>query len=213
VAILAHVPDGPLYRLTFAGSVARGVVFRRWSATFDLRLQLGETLTFFGDRLEHPFGELLEAMQRADVVRHATKNLSERLGREEGAIGGDAPQRHVTRLQGALEPTQKRPDVLVVGIVVSDFREDALVAAILHGGQQTKRTIIACIGRSITRKSSERPIDKRRVQAGGRLFFPRLPPRVGWWHRGQTPGGPATGANVPGGRASRPRPPGAPPDR
>jgi hypothetical protein len=54
----------------------------------------------------------------ADLVRHPTKNLGERFAIESGAIRGDAPQRQVTRLQGAFEPTPKDPDVIMVGIVV-----------------------------------------------------------------------------------------------
>ena len=42
----------------------------------------------------------------------------------------------------------------MVGIVVQDLIEDALVAAIIDGGENTEGTIIEFIGGSITRKIS-----------------------------------------------------------
>src|SRR6266487_4177001 len=46
-----------------------------------------------------------------------------------------------------------------------------------------------------------------------RLFFPPPRPSFGSWQRAQTPGGLATDASWPDGRASRPPPPTVPPDR
>jgi hypothetical protein len=42
----------------------------------------------------------------------------------------------------------------MVGIVVEDLIEDALVAAIIDGGENTERTVIEFIGGDITRKVS-----------------------------------------------------------
>ena len=93
-------------------------------------------------------------MKLAKLMRHPAKDLGEGLGIERRAIGGDAQELHVTRVQGRFQPTQKNPDVIMVGIVVSDLIEDALVAAIIDGGENTEGTIIEFIGGNITRKIS-----------------------------------------------------------
>ena len=105
------------------------------------------------------------------------------------------------------------PDVIMVGSVVEDLIEDALITAVIHGGEHTEGAIIEFVGRHITGKISQGPVEKLGVHTGLYLFFPRPPPNFGWWHRAQTPGGLATDANSPGGRASHPRPRCAPPDR
>ncbi len=81
-------------------------------------------------------------MKLADVMRYPTKDLGEGRGRARRAIGRDTQQRHVTCHQGRFQPPQKRPDIIVVGIVVSDVIEDALVAAIIDSGEHTKGAVI-----------------------------------------------------------------------
>ena len=75
------------------------------------------TLGPWVDSLESLVGAVV-AGKPADWVRHAAKELGEGLAIERRGIGGDASQRQVPRLQGVFEPTQKCPDVIVVGIVV-----------------------------------------------------------------------------------------------
>jgi hypothetical protein len=52
-------------------------------------------------------------------------------------------------LQGSFEPTQKGPVVIMVGIVVEDLIEDALVTAIIHRTEDTEWVIIEFVGRYI----------------------------------------------------------------
>src|SRR4029077_6140836 len=91
--------------------------------------------------------------------------------------------------------------------------EEALVAAILDRSEHTAGAILECIGGHIARQIRQRPVQAVRVQARLRLFFPPPPPSAASWQRGRRRGDRATGANAPGGRAHRPRPPAAPPDR
>src|SRR4029453_12261152 len=88
-----------------------------------------------------------------------------------------------------------------------------LVAAIIDGGQNAEGTIIEFIGGHIARKICQRPVKKVGVHARLRLFSPQPRPSSGWSQRAQRRDGRATGANSLGGRASRPRPRAAPPDR
>ena len=111
-----------------------------------------QALALAGHRLQHRFDDILDNMKLAQLMRYPIKNLGEGRGRERRAIGGDAPQRQVTRCQGRFQPPQKGPDVLVVGVVVSDVIEDALVAAIIDCGENTEGTIIEFVGSHIPRK-------------------------------------------------------------
>ncbi len=111
-----------------------------------------QALALAGHRFQHRFDDILDNMKLAQLMRYPIKNLGEGRGRERRALGGDAPQRQVTRCQGRFQPTQKGPDVLVVGVVVSDVIEDALVAAIIDCGEHTEGTIREFVGSHIPRK-------------------------------------------------------------
>src|SRR2546428_8489634 len=99
------------------------------------------------------------------------------------------------------------------GIVIQHLIEDALVAAIIDRGEHAEGSVIELIGSHIPRKIRQGPIKEVRVHARLRLFFPPPRPSFGSWQRAQTPGGRATDASLPGGRASRPRRRAVPPDR
>src|SRR5262249_18814101 len=108
---------------------------------------------------------------------------------------------------------EKRPDVLVGGIVIQHVIEEALVAAIIDGGKYAEGAVIELIGGHIPRKIRQGPVKEVRVQARLRLFFPQPRPRSGSWQKGQRPRGSARGANSRAGRAGRLRPPAVPPDQ
>src|SRR6266567_2594657 len=152
-------------------------------------------------------------MKQTDLVRDLSENLSEGQGRERRAIGRDAEKGQVACRQGRLESPEKRPNVLVVRIVVQDVREDPLVAAIIDGGEHTEGAVIELIGGHIPGKVSQRPIQKVGVHARPRLFFPPPRPSSESWQKAQRRGGLARGANSLVGRASRPRPRAARPGR
>jgi hypothetical protein len=101
----------------------------------------------------------------------------------------------------------------VGGSVIQDVSEETLVATMSDRGQPAEGAIIPCIGGHLPRTLRQGPGKAVRVQTRRRLFFPPPRPRVGSWHRAHRPGGLATGASWPAGRASRPQPPAAPLDR
>src|SRR6516162_5624022 len=96
---------------------------------------------------------------------------------------------------------------------MQDGIENTLVTAIIDRREHTEGTVIEFIGSDIPRKIRQGPVKELWVHARLRLFFPPPRPSFGSWQRAQTPGGRATGASWPGGRAYRLRPRCAPPDR
>src|SRR5215471_14407779 len=143
---------------------------------------------------------------------YAAKNLRQGRRIEGGAIRRDAQQCQGACRQGRFEPPEKRPDVLVGGIVIQDLVEEALVAAMIDGREYAAGAVIELIGSHIPRKISQGPVQEGGVHARLRLFSPPPRPRSGWWHRGQRRGGRARGANARAGRAGHLRPPAVPPD-
>src|SRR5215831_831534 len=152
-------------------------------------------------------------MKRTAVMRDLPKHLHEGCGIEGRASGREAAEGQGTCRQGRVQTPEKGPDISVGGIVIQDVREEPLVAALINGGQKAEGTIIQFIGGHIARKIRQGPVQEVRVHARLRLFFPQPRPSSGWWQRAQRRGGRATSANSPGGRARRPRPRAAPPDR
>jgi hypothetical protein len=57
-------------------------------------------------------------MKRTDLMRHIPEHLYEGHGIERRAIGGDAQEGQVARRQGRVQTPQKRPDVIMSGIMV-----------------------------------------------------------------------------------------------
>src|SRR5215475_1129721 len=151
-------------------------------------------------------------MKRTDLMRDIPEHLPEGCRIERRAIGGDTAEGQVACRQGRLESPEKRPDVLVVRIVIQDLVEEAFVAAIINGRQNAEGAIIHFIGGDITRKIRQGPVKEVRVQARLGLFSPQPRPSSAWSQRGQRRGGRARGASSPGGRAGRLRPPAGPPD-
>ena len=62
------------------------------------------------------------------------------------------------------------------GIVIQDVIEEALVAAIIDGGENAEGAIIELIGGHIPRKIRQGPVQEVGVHARLRLFSPRLDP-------------------------------------
>src|SRR5215813_3493573 len=152
-------------------------------------------------------------MKRTDVMRDIPKHLHEGGGIEGRAIGREAAEGQVTCRQGRFEPLEKGPDILVGGIVIQDVIEDPLIAAIIDGEQNTEWTIIEFIGNHIARKICQRPVKEISVHARLRLFSPQPRPSSEWSQKAQRRDGRATSANSLCGRANRPRPQVAPPER
>src|SRR5215470_6715167 len=152
-------------------------------------------------------------MKRTDLMRDIPEHVHERRGIERRAIGRDTSEGQVACRQGRFESPEKRPDVVVGGIVIQDVIEETLVTAIIDRGEHTEGTIIEFIGGDIPRKIRQGPVKELRVHARLRLFFPLPPPSFGSWQRARRHGGRARDASSPDGRASRPRPRCAPPDR
>ena len=162
-----------------AGSLLCRLCARTPPGQFGLLGRQALALTRHGT--QHRLDDVLDDMKLADLMWHPTKDLGEGLGIERRAIGRDTQQRQVTCHQGRFQPPKKRPDIIVVGIVVSDCREDALVAAIIDSGEHTKGAVISFIGGHITRKISERPVEEVRPHTRLRLFSPQPRPSSGWW--------------------------------
>src|SRR5499433_1777370 len=152
-------------------------------------------------------------MKRTDLMRDIPAHLDEGHGIKCRASGGDTTKSQVACRHGPFQTPQKRSDIVMRGIVIENVVEEALVAAISDGGEHTEGAVIELIGGHIARKISQGPVQEVRVHARLRLFFPQPRPSSGWWQRAQRRGGRATSANSPGGRARRPRPRAAPPDR
>jgi len=85
-------------------------------------------------------------MKRTDVMRDIPEHLYEGGGRERRAIGRDTEEGQVACRQGRVESLEKRPDVVVGGIVIQDVIEDPLVAAIIDRREHTARSVIELIG-------------------------------------------------------------------
>src|SRR5215470_2127230 len=152
-------------------------------------------------------------MKRTDLMRDIPEHVHERRGIERRAIGRDTSEGQVACRQGRFESPEKRPDVVVGGIVIQDVIEETLVAAIIDRGENAEGAVIELIGDHIPGKISQRPVQEVRVHARLRLFSPQPRPSSGSWQKGQRHDGRATGANSLGGRASRPRPRAGPPEQ
>ena len=88
-------------------------------------------------------------MKLAALMLHLPEHRPEGCRIERRAIGRDAQQRQVACCEGRLQPTEKRPDVVVGGIVIQDVIEEALVAAVIDGGEYAEGTVIEFIGSNI----------------------------------------------------------------
>jgi hypothetical protein len=198
----------PLFR---AGSLLGPLCAR--TAPGSLGLLSRPALPLAGHRLQHRVDDILAAMKRAQLMGPPAQDRGAGWGRAGRTSGGHAQQRQVPRCQGRLPPTQKGPDVLVGGIMVSDVIADALVTALIDRGEHPEGTGLECIGSDIPRKIRQGPVQELGVHARLRLFFPPPRPSVGSGQRARTRGSRARGANAPGGRAHRLRPRCGPPDR
>src|SRR5262252_10433278 len=96
--------------------------------------------------------------------------------------------------------------------MIQDLVEEALIAAIIDGGEYAEGTVIELIGGHIPGEISQGPVQEVGVHTRLGLFFPPPRPSFGSWQKGQRRGGRARGANSRVGRAGRLRPPAVPPD-
>jgi hypothetical protein len=105
-------------------------------------LSVGETKSYWtnnscqalagaGHSSHHRFDHLGDDMKLADLMSHLPQNLPERFRIERRAIGRDAEKGQGACRQGRVQTPQKRPDVVVRGIVIQDVIEETLVAAII----------------------------------------------------------------------------------
>src|SRR5262252_8212324 len=145
-------------------------------------------------------------------MRDLPEHLYEGGGIERRAIGRDTEEGQVACRQGRFESLEKRPDVVVGGIVIQDVREDPLVAAISDRREHTERSVLELIGGHIARKVCQGPVKEGLVQARLRLFSPQPPPSSASSQKEQRHDGRARGANSQAGRAGRLRPPAVLPD-
>src|SRR6266705_3743860 len=99
----------------------------------------------------------------------------------------------------------------MVGIVIEDGIENALILPIVDDREHTVGPLIELISRHVARKRRKCPVQKRAVHLPVRLFFPRPRSNFGWWQKTQTRGDRATGASWRGDTARHLQPPGAPP--
>src|SRR5713226_3433898 len=73
--ILEHSADFLVAIFAFAGQTSRLFLLGRRSPTFQLGLALGQTLTLFGHRFEHPFGEVLDDMEGTKLMGYIAKDF------------------------------------------------------------------------------------------------------------------------------------------
>jgi hypothetical protein len=149
---------------------------RAWPSFGPLGLRGCQALAGAGDRTQHGFDHLGDAVKRAEVLRHSPAHLHEGLGRERRTIGGDSEEDHVTGRQGRFETPEKRADVHGGGIVLQHVREAALVAAIIDRGQQAARAILPFIGSDRARKSATAQSRKSGSRRACAFFSPCLDP-------------------------------------
>ena len=103
--MLKQIADLLIDSLPFSGQTLGR--FRSRSAPAQLRL-LGRHL--FADlrhRLEHLLHQFLENVELADLMRHARKQLRQRLRVQIGAIGSDALERQIPLEERPLEGLQE----------------------------------------------------------------------------------------------------------
>src|SRR5262249_8896461 len=97
-------------------------------------------------------------MKRTDLMRDIPEHVHERRGIERRAIGRDTSEGQVACRQGRFESPEKRPDVVVGGIVIQDVIEETLVTAIIDRGENAEGAVIELIGGGLTRKNPQGPV-------------------------------------------------------
>src|SRR5712691_3421581 len=111
----------------------------------------------------------------------------------------------------------KRPRNASMSVWVASWSsyliQHAFVLPIIHSRQDTVRPFIEFVDGGIARKCLQCPLEKRAAHVPLRLFFPPSPPNSVWWHKGQTHGDRARGANWRVGRAGHLQTPPARPHR
>jgi hypothetical protein len=190
-------------------------VATRWSEAVpaEFRFAGGQFLADFRHRPQHCFGQLLENVKLANLMRHIAENLGNRPRIQARSVGRDAFQSQSALLQQRLKPAEETLDVGMRGVMVQDLVGDPPECAVVHDREYAERAIIQLVGRDVSGEVSQYGVQIVSGDVRLGLFFPRPRPSSGWWRKGQTRGGPATDANWRCGRASRPPPPAAPPTR
>src|SRR5262245_49889563 len=99
-----------------AGCRLRG--WRAWPAFGQFGLLGCQALAGASYRPYHRFHHLGDDMKLADLMPHLPEYLPEGFRIERCALGGDTAEGQVACRQGRFEPSEKRPDVLVVRIMI-----------------------------------------------------------------------------------------------
>lgn len=118
-------------------------------APLSLGFARGQGFPLLGHRMQERFGQFLEDMEGANLMRDLTKDGRQGLGIQGRPIGGHAPQDELALAQGLLEPAQERCDVLMLRIVIEHLVEEACKRVVAHDGQDTERPVIHLVGRDI----------------------------------------------------------------
>ncbi len=172
---------------------------------------LRQTLAKPGDDAQHHLGQLLENVELAHLMRHAREDLGQRVRIQSRSVRGDPAHRAVAGDEGVPQATEETADILVRGVALKDFIQQAALVGAIHGRQHTEGTIVHLIENQVAGEAGQSPIQVVGLGSRVGIFSPPPRPSFGSWGRGRKPGGPARGARTQPGRADRPPPPRARP--
>ena len=178
-----EVGDLLLHALALAGSLF-GLRGRRPPP---LRGQLarGQGFAHCHPRPQDRLDQFFENVEFADLVGNVAEDLAQRLWIQGRRVRGDAPQLQAAQLQGHPEAVEERRNVLVIGIMIENLLKQSLERAVVDNGQDAKRTVVQFVGREVSRKVSQAPVEIGRPHLPGRFFSPRPPPSSEWISRGR----------------------------
>ena len=134
---LTHLPIDPL---TATGRPA-GYGCRRASAT-EFRLTGRQFLADFGHGTQHRFGQFLDDVKLATLVRHVAKYRGNRLRIQVRTVGRDALQFQAALLQQRLKPAEETLDVGVRGIMVQHLEGDSPERAVVDDREHAERAVV-----------------------------------------------------------------------
>ena len=177
VTMLEEIADAVFPSLPLAcRALRRG---RGRSATLGRQLVRRQRFSHFGHGPQDRLGQFFDHMEFADLVRHAAKHLTQRLGIQRRAVRGDTQQLQPAQSQCHPKAVEEGRDVLVIRIVVKYLKQEPFESAVVHNGQDTERAIVQLVSRDVPREVSQAPVEVGRPHLPGCLFPPRPPPSFG----------------------------------